>query len=62
MSCLVWPNQNKIIHWDIKDPVKKIEAINNGKDNAEQRSLDSILNETYNIIYSKIDECTKNEK
>ena len=51
MSCLVWPNQNKIIHWDIKDPVKKIEAINNGKDNAEQRSLDSILNETYNIIY-----------
>jgi hypothetical protein len=24
----IWPNKNKIIHWDIEDPVKKFNVDN----------------------------------
>ena len=54
--CPIWPKENQIIHWDIEDPViklndasedKKFKIINDTFNNIDQRIKNWILNEKY---------------
>ena len=45
--CPIWPDKNQIIHWDIEDPVSKLQSANN-----EEKQI--IIRNTFNIISSKI--------
>lgn len=45
--CPIWPNNNKIIHWDIEDPVSKFHISN-------EDEITSTINDTYNVIHEKI--------
>ena len=43
----IWPQKEQIIHWDIEDPVSKLQSANN-----EEKQI--IIRNTFNIISSKI--------
>ena len=43
----VWPDKEQIIHWDIEDPVSKLQSAND-----EEKQI--IVRNTFNIISSKI--------
>ncbi len=45
--CPIWPDKNQIIHWDIDDPVAKLQSANN-----EEKQI--IIRNTFNVISSKI--------
>tara|TARA_B110000008_G_scaffold77516_1_gene79003 strand:+ start:225 stop:656 length:432 start_codon:yes stop_codon:yes gene_type:complete len=45
--CPIWPKKEQIIHWDIEDPVSKIQSAND-----EEKQI--IIRNTFNIISSKI--------
>ena len=45
--CPIWPDKNQIIHWDIEDPVAKIQNVNN-----EEKQI--IIRNTFNFINNKI--------
>jgi len=45
--CPIWPQKEQIIHWDIEDPVSKLQSANN-----EEKQI--IIRNTFNIISSKI--------
>ena len=45
--CPIWPNNNKIIHWDIEDPVSKFK-------NSNENQINEIINVTYDKINEKI--------
>ena len=52
--CPIWPNNNKIIHWDIEDPVSKFK-------NSDENQINEIINVTYNTINEKINIWLNNE-
>ena len=52
--CPVWPNNNQIIHWDIDDPVSKFQ-------NSNEKQINEIISETYDIISKKIKILLENE-
>ena len=52
--CPVWPNNNQIIHWDIEDPVSKFK-------NSNEKQINEIISETYDIISKKIEILLENE-
>ena len=45
--CPIWPDKNQIIHWDIEDPVAKLQ-------NANDEEKQIIIRKTFNIISNKI--------
>ena len=45
--CPIWPKKEQIIHWDIEDPVSKLQSAND-----EEKQI--IIRNTFNIISSKI--------
>ena len=45
--CPIWPDKNQIIHWDIEDPVTKLENVNE-----EEKQI--IIRNTFNFISNKI--------
>ena len=45
--CPIWPEKNQIIHWDIDDPVSKLNDANN-----EEKQI--IIRNTFNNINTKI--------
>ena len=45
--CPIWPDKNQIIHWDIEDPVKKLQ-------NANDEEKQIIIRNTFNVISNKI--------
>ena len=45
--CPIWPEKNQIIHWDIDDPVSKLNDANN-----EEKQI--IIRKTFNTINTKI--------
>ena len=45
--CPIWPHKNQIIHWDIEDPVAKLQ-------NANDEEKQIIIRKTFNIISNKI--------
>lgn len=45
--CPIWPKKEQIIHWDIEDPVSKLQSAND-----EEKQI--IVRNTFNIISSKI--------
>ena len=45
--CPIWPDKNQIIHWDIDDPVTKLQ-------NANDEEKQIIIRNTFNIISNKI--------
>jgi arsenate reductase len=45
--CPIWPEKNKIIHWDIDDPVSKLKNANN-----DEKQI--IIRSTFNNISTKI--------
>ena len=53
--CPIWPKENQIIHWNIEDPVKKLNNIN--EDEKFQ-----IITDTFNIIDKRIKNWMLNEK
>ena len=53
--CPIWPKENQIIHWNIEDPVTKLNNIN--EDEKFQ-----IITETFNIIDKRIKNWMLNEK
>ena len=53
--CPIWPKKNQIIHWDIEDPVTKLNNIN--EDEKFQ-----IITDTFNIIDKRIKNWMLNEK
>ena len=53
--CPIWPDKNQIIHWDIEDPVKKF---NLDTDTTNQKK---VFNDTYQIIFKKIENWINNE-
>ena len=53
--CPVWPKKNQIIHWNIEDPVTKLNNIN--EDEKFQ-----IITDTFNIIDKRIKNWMLNEK
>ena len=53
--CPIWPKKNQIIHWNIEDPVTKLNNIN--EDEKFQ-----IITDTFNIIDKRIKNWILNEK
>ena len=53
--CPIWPKQNQIIHWDIDDPVSKLNSLND-----EEKQI--IIRKTFNEINKKINSLIKSEK
>ena len=53
--CPIWPKKNQIIHWNIEDPVTKLNNIN------EDEKI-QIITDTFNIIDKKIKNWMLNEK
>ena len=53
--CPIWPKENQIIHWNIEDPVTKLNNIN--EDEKFQ-----IITDTFNIIDKRIYNWMLNEK
>ena len=53
--CPIWPKKNQIIHWNIEDPVTKLNNIN--EDEKFQ-----IITDTFNNIDKRIKNCILNEK
>ena len=53
--CPIWPKQNQIIHWDIDDPVSKLNSLND-----EEKQI--IIRKTFNEINKKINSWVKSEK
>ena len=53
--CPIWPKKNQIIHWNIEDPVTKLNNIN--EDEKFQ-----IITDTFNIIDKRIKNWMLNEK
>ena len=53
--CPIWPEENQIIHWNIEDPVTKLNNIN--EDEKFQ-----IITDTFNIIDKRIKNWMLNEK
>ena len=53
--CPIWPDKNKIIHWDIEDPVSKLS-------NSNENEKNIIINNTFNHIYRNIIDWITNEK
>ena len=53
--CPIWPKENQIIHWNIEDPVTKLNNIN--EDEKFQ-----IITDTFNNIDKKIKNWILNEK
>ena len=53
--CPIWPNERQIIHWDIEDPVTKLNNIN--EDEKFQKITD-----TFNNIDKRIKNWILNEK
>ena len=53
--CPIWPKKNQIIHWNIEDPVTKLNNIN------EDEKL-QIITDTFNIIDKRIKNWMLNEK
>ena len=53
--CPIWPKENQIIHWNIEDPVTKLNNIN--EDEKFQ-----IITDTFNIIEKRIKNWMLNEK
>ncbi len=53
--CPIWPKKNQIIHWNIKDPVTKLNNIN--EDEKFQ-----IITDTFNNIDKRIKNWILNEK
>ena len=51
--CPVWPEKDKIIHWDLDDPVVKIQKAKSDDE------INSIIANTYNIIEKKIEDWIK---
>ena len=45
--CPIWPDKNQIIHWDIEDPVTKLQ-------NANDEEKQIIIRNTFNVISNKI--------
>ncbi len=52
--CPIWPNNKKIIHWDIEDPVSKFK-------NSDENQINEIINVTYDKINEKINIWLNNE-
>ena len=53
--CPIWPKKNQIIHWNIEDPVTKLNNIN--EDEKFQ-----IITDTFNIIDKRIKNWMLNER
>ena len=53
--CPIWPKENQIIHWNIEDPVTKLNNINEDK-------KFQIITDTFNIIDKRIKNWMLNEK
>ena len=53
--CPIWPEKNKIIHWNIEDPISKLI-------NANENEKDVIILNTFEIINEKIKHWIINEK
>ena len=53
--CPIWPKQNQIIHWDIDDPVTKL------NDASEDKKF-KIITDTFNNIDKRIKNWILNEK
>ena len=53
--CPIWPKQNRLIHWDIDDPVSKLKNLND-----EEKQI--IIRKTFNEINKKINSWVKSEK
>ena len=53
--CPIWPNERQIIHWDIEDPVTKLNNMN-------QDEKFQIITDTFNNIDKKIKNWIINEK
>ncbi len=53
--CPIWLKQNQIIHWDIDDPVSKLNSLND-----EEKQI--IIRKTFNEINKKINSWVKSEK
>ena len=53
--CPIWPKENQILHWNIEDPVTKLNNIN--EDEKFQ-----IITDTFNIIDKRIKNWMLNEK
>ena len=45
--CPIWPDKNQIIHWDIDDPVTKLQNTND-----EEKQI--IIRNTFSVISNKI--------
>ncbi len=46
--CPIWPKNNDIIHWDIEDPTKYLDATEN------LIKKTKIIDKTYNFIFQKV--------
>ena len=53
--CPIWPNERQIIHWDIEDPVTKLNNMN-------QDEKFQIITDTFNNIDKRIKNWILNEK
>ena len=53
--CPIWPNKDQLIHWDIEDPVARLNSTN------DINRKKYIVETTYKIVFKKINELL-NEK
>ena len=53
--CPIWPKKDRIIHWDIEDPMSKLL-------NSTENEKQIIISNTFNVINEKINNLIKNEE
>ena len=53
--CPIWPKKDRIIHWDIEDPMSKLL-------NSTENEKQIIISNTFNVINEKIKNWIKNEE
>ena len=53
--CPIWPKKDRIIHWDIEDPMSKLL-------NSTENEKQIIISNTFNVIDEKIKNWIKNEE
>ena len=58
--CPVWPSPEKIIHWDIEDPVHIINELENSEKTNKEELISLEIHKTYSNLETRINEWIKN--
>ncbi len=58
--CPVWPSPEKIVHWDIEDPVHIINELENSDKPNKEKLISKEIHKTYSNLETRINDWIKN--